>query len=242
MKRQNRALIFVFMFVFMVLFIVLQKNGEFGNKPSAGGPTVAENSEQLNQEALGEPIAKNEEAKHNQEIIKNLTANLGSIAQCLGLKNISKVSDANVNSENIASYFVGDWGQPGQIGDRSLTWSLHMPDGHERRIRLEISEQDEHGLQKELKFFVVNNEGTPISVDVPEDKRMNPSDQTIDQLLKEDEIFKKERLSFVKFSNGGLLKLLDRDNSLIEVSLQSQEKIIRCPNIKGSEPCDCGNL
>jgi hypothetical protein len=238
MKRQNRTLIIIFAFVLGLLGYVVQKVGVLPPPVTE----VANSKASLSQDALGEPIAATEEGRKQNEISKNFNSNVSTMFQCLGLKTPNLPKDIKINSDTIIKLLEQEWGLSTIQGDHALTWSLKMPDGVERRIRIEITENEEKVVQKEMKFYIVNKEGISIPVDVPEEKRINPSDQTIDQLIKEGEVTQKERLSFTKFQNGGLFESLERDENPSEVSIQLQEKIIRCPDIKTAEPCDCGIL
>jgi hypothetical protein len=120
-----------------------------------------------------------------------------------------------------------------------MEWHLRTPEGHERRLRLEITENDEGKVGRELHYFNLSSEGQSNPVELEPDKSGNPTDDVINQMLKEGEVFYKEKAAMAFFPNGERVEYVEKNGDLSEFEFFKENKQFRCHDVLVPESCQC---
>ncbi len=244
LNRQNRTIAILAVIVFSVLAYLFFKDSspkiEEGSEAEQTEEVIEENV--ATQENMGDQVTGTTLLPTNPvdtEEQKTFGLIIGDIADCLDLKISELDGSPEVKLDSLTEVFQSELGQASFQADRWQNWHMRMRDGKERRIRLEISENDEGKVTKELKYFSVDREGQPSTIEQDDEKSLNPSDETLDQLLKEGEVFFKERAAYVVFPNGERIEYLEKDGTLSEIEIIKGDRYYRCGNISERDSCQC---
>ncbi len=255
-RKQNRTLLILVVFILLILGYVLFREGKlnslFGmqsdtesnsdeNKASGqdqmGDQLKDQNGELGNQDQA--PVAANE--LENNEMQKSFKQILVGMAECLDIKSPQASGPIAVQVETLFQQFQGELGPVSHQADRWMNWSLRNREGKERRLRLEITENDEGKIGRELHYFAVDRDGQPEPLEIEAEKANNPSDETVSQMLKEGEVFYKERAAFALFPGGERLEYVEKNGELSEIEFIRGEKYYRCQDLKSQDSCQCSN-
>ena len=246
-RKQNRALFFIFAIIVLVLVLVLRREKKVQEYFE---PEQAEESAQISDPTLSEnaspasvpgvnpdtaPIAvsaSSDKQKAFVEVFEDMT-------ECLDIKSSSYSEKDPVQVEMILSQLQSDLGLPRFNSDLWMNWHLRTREGKEKRIRLEISSAGDEPTMRELRYFNVDREGIPQPVELEDSKSMNPSDEALNQLLKEGEVFYKERAGFYAFPNGERLEYVEKNGELSEIEMVRGESIFKCSDVRARENCRC---
>lgn len=243
-------LVITFLFILGLLAVVLKNSELIGNKNKEVNLEVDGNinNEALNQEEMAEPdlgatsssdilggpseLGTPEEQKVFQQILNDL-------ADCLDIKYSTGSDSAPLSIESLIAQVASDLGPATIKGDRFMNWHLQMSDGSEKRLRLEINE-DEEGVQyKELKYFSVDGEGLPTPLPLTKEQSENPTDDFIQQMLKSGEVLYKEKAGYLAFSGGEHVEYFERNGVLSELEFQKNDRYYRCQGLKSRDSCQC---
>ncbi len=244
MKTQNRTLLVVVGFALLILFGILYQQGVFERGTKPGGIEVTdENKNNLpepQQEMMGDPVKDpatlNQISLDDQKMFQLI---LTDLSNCFDLKTTSMVDSSPVTIESILSHTQEDLGPTTRQVDRWMNWHLHAQGGAERRIRMELNELDGGKVVRLLKYFAVDKEGLPIPVEIPAEKSDNPSDEVVNQMLKEGDVFYKEKAATAHFSAGEHIDYIEKNGTLAEFEFQKADRYFRCQNFKSRESCQC---
>lgn len=245
MTRQNRTLGFLVLFSIGLLALLLWGAGLFSGRldvsePSSPSATEPASADPSGPESMGDPVAAAEPpAALPTEAEKSFAQILGDLDECFGVKSPEPLAVAKVNVDTLLSQLQSDWGQPIRIEDRWMSWHLRNREGRERRLRLEVTENDEGRMTRELHYYAVDREGLPIPLELDPEKSLNPSDETLNQMLREGDVFFKERAGVVQFAGNERIDFVNIDGTLSEIEVVKGESIFRCVNLKAREACSC---
>lgn len=244
MKKQNRTLLIIFVFVLGLLAVVLKQGGLLSSSEKSAAIEVTDTSQSASgetaQEALGEAVqdrpegaaAKGEDEKMFSLIVTDLN-------NCFELKNINVPDSLPVTIESVLNSVQSELGPAANQADRWMNWHLKNREGAERRVRLEITEGDEGKVVRELKYFAVDKEGLPVPMSLPPEKKDNPSDETLNAMLKEGDVFYKEKAAYAVFSGGARIEFVEKNGQLSELEFQKGDRYFRCQNFKLRDACQC---
>lgn len=240
-KKQNRTLIIFVVVTLVILGYVLTKEGKL--KSLFGIGEVQEEGldrPDSGQESMGDLVGGSAEGEvqkvENQKAFAQI---LDDLSDCLDVKSPEASIEAPVELETLLQQFQGELGPVNHQADRWMNWHLRNSEGKERRLRLEITENDEGKIGKELHYFSVDLEGQPMPIEIDQEKANNPSDDVVNQMLKEGEVFFKERAAYVVFPGGERVEYVEKNGELAEVEFVKGEKFYRCNNLKARENCQC---
>ncbi|MFN7728298.1 MAG: hypothetical protein ACK5P7_04005 [Bdellovibrio sp.] len=246
MTRQNRTLGFLVLFSIGILTVLLWGAGVIpGRQESLARPdsptTVSDLAEPSGPESMGDlaPGAESAIPELKKEAELSFAQILSDMDECFGLKSPELPPSSSLSIETVLSHVQSDWGSPIRIEDRWMSWHLRNREGRERRLRLEVTENDEGRTTRELHYFAVDREGLPIPLELDPEKARNPSDETLNQMLREGDVFFKERAGVVQFSDNGRIDFVNIDGTLSEIEMVKGEAIFRCVNMKAREACSC---
>ncbi len=247
-KKQNRNLLILVVFTFIVLAFLFGLRNE--DEVSETKNTISSQEQMGDQmsDQMGEPGEIPAQAQRDSdspdesqkvERQKMFGQILLGLAECLEIKSPEATGQAAVQVETLLQQFQGELGPVSHQADRWMDWSLKTRDGKERRLRLEITENDEGKVGRELHYFAVDRDGQPEPIEIDSEKANNPSDEVINQMLKEGEVFYKERAAFALFPGGERLEYIEKDSVLSEIEFIKGEKYYRCHDLKARESCQC---
>lgn len=246
MKKQNSALLLLVVIVLVVLGYVLTKEGKLP-VPGVSNETGSEVSlaqvvEQNAQELFGDRVQEaSPEQVENRELQKSFALVLDDMAECLSVKTPAPASDAPVEIETVLVQLQSELGPVTQQSDRWMNWHLRNREGKERRLRMEISTNDNGEVVRSLNYYAVDRDGQPIPIDLPSGVEENPSDELISQMLKEGEVFFKDKAAYAIFPGGEKIEYIEKNGYLSEIELTKEERVFRCDDLKNRESCRCFN-
>ena len=246
MTRQNRTLGFLVLFSIGILAVLLWGAGVFpGGQDSHSGtdaPSATSGDvDAVGPESMGDlaPGAESAIPEVKKEAELSFAQILSDMDECFGLKSPELPPSSRLSIDTLLSQVQADWGLPIRIEDRWMSWHLRNREGRERRLRLEVTENDEGRTTRELHYYAVDREGLPIPLELDPEKARNPSDETLNQMLREGDVFFKERAGVVQFSDNGRIDFINVDGTLSEIEMVKNEAIFRCVNMKAREACSC---
>ncbi|GIL16642.1 MAG: hypothetical protein BroJett040_03930 [Oligoflexia bacterium] len=243
MKAQKKFL-FSLVGVLAALFLfVFLRDGSFSNKlfetPIQTKLIEAvESADQSVQEKLGEVVSKNQEQGMSAEEIKNFWGIISDMQDCVDVRGQPISEDTPIGFEPLMQSLQSELG-PGTQADLWMNWHLRWKDGSEKRLRLEIIESDEGKAIRELHLFAVDKEGLPIPIELPAEKSINVTDEVISQMLKEGDVYYKEKAGVLLFPTGDRLEYVEKNGILSELEFIRGDKIYKCTNLKSKESCQC---
>lgn len=242
-KKQNRILFFVFGFLILALSLLLSKQGHLNSDAMKNGlemkEGLEENLPEPEQETMGEAIKEGTLDLAKLDELKMFQLILGDLVACFALKASSAGEPPPVTVEVLISQLQADFGPSTKQVDHWMNWHFKNREGLEKRIHLELNEDDEGKVIRSLKYFAVDKEGLPIPIELAPEKSMNPTDEMVSAMLKEGDVFYKEKSGVVIFAGGEHLEYIEKNGVLAEVELQKADRYFRCQNLKTRESCQC---
>jgi len=238
-KRHNRTIWILAGIIFLLVLVFLFRDGQLENiisrnsKPSETGEAGA-GAEQFG-DKVGELM---QDTSQKAESKKKLALALEKMGACFQMQG-SPLEMPPLQIESLYQKFQTELGPVAHQADRWMDWHLRAPDGRERRLRLEITETDEGKVGRELHYFSVSRDGQPSPLEMEPGKADNPSDEVINQMLKEGEVFYKERAAVSFFSNGEHVEYIEKNGDLSEIVFFKESRHFRCPDILVPETCQC---
>jgi hypothetical protein len=238
-RKQNRTIWVLAAVVFLVLVTYLIRDGKFADLSEEPVANIGANdSSTSNEEQYGDKV-NSTGVPLQGESQRKYRETLERLSQCLQLKAADEPEVASVQIETLFQKLQLDWGAVQQQEDRWMTWHLKTLDGKERRLRLEITENDEGKVGRELHYFSVDREGQPTPIEIEPEKTANPTDEVISQMLKEGEVFYKDRAAVAFFANNERVEYVEKDGELAEIDVFQNDHEFRCENVKAPELCQC---
>ena len=204
---------------------------------------ISNKIESIQSEAFTNPSSPSATTDDQNPLIqeqKHFSATLTQMHECLKMK--GRVPILSVPGiDNVIRSLPEALGEA-TIQDRWLNWHMHHQSGGERRIRLVI---DPDGLGEpggELRYFAVDKEGLPVPLKLEGIQTHNPTYEVINTLLKEGEVFYKEKAATAVFQNGKRIQYIEKNDSLSEFEISLGDGIFKCTEIlKPNENCQCIN-
>ena len=246
MTRQNGILGLIVFFTILVLGGLMWSTGLW--RPDGEGP--------LPEIEIGKPVTSQNQIQETEDPVhgaggdqaapadpsggqKIFAAILKDLDECLALRSATLREQLPVQIKTLIDHFATDFGPPTLHQDRWMSWHLKSRDGREHELRLEV-EQSAKGLRRQLKSFTLDREGNPIPVDLDLAQSENPTDEMIDELLKEGDVFSKERAAVVQFAGGRVLNYIESDDEILsEIDVHQKDVDFKCSNLKIRETCSC---
>lgn len=241
-KNQNKSLIYVSLFVALLLAFVFKYTGAFDQKQKPNeietSDAAAENSTPPSQEAMAEPQVPVVTKASDLEDQKTFSYIMSDLSNCFDLK--SSVGESTpLTIESVISSVQSELGPAVGQADRSMNWHLRNREGIERRLHMEITESDDGKIFREMKYFAVDNEGLPVPMELAPEKSNNPSDEVVNQMLKEGDVFFKEKAAYALFSSGARIEFTEKNGQLSDFEFQKGERFFRCQNLNARDACQC---
>jgi hypothetical protein len=226
----NRTIWSLAVIIFILVIVFLFRDGQF-DRFFVETPVVPMDSMSAPDEAqFGDKVGGG-----NQ----NYALSMDRLAACFQMRDSALAENPPLKIESLHSKFQSELGPVAHQSDRWMEWHLRTPEGRERRLRLEINESDDGKVVRELHYFTEAKDGVLNPLELDPSKAINPTDDVINQLLKEGEVFYKERAAVSFFPNGERVEYLEKNGDLSEVEFFKENKQFRCPDILVPETCQC---
>ncbi len=244
MIKQNRAIIFLFLFSAMIVGFILFRSGELFEISDSVKIETEKIGSSFSQESMGDPVNVPEKnlITATTEDKKNFTEIIRMMEDCFQLKT-SLSENIYSGSEVFLSILQKEWGTF-ETRDDWIDWHFHNREGLERRLRLEVTDSEGvtnsgvHG--RDLHLFAVDKEGSPVPLEIENMTTHNPSDEVINGILKEGEIFFKEKASSAIFAQGERLQFIEKNGVVDSIEIHQKEKFFHCSTFKNiKENCVC---
>jgi hypothetical protein len=243
-RKQNRALLIFVAVILIVLGYTLMRENKLSSKAKA--PSTAESTQALpsapasSAATAATPTSGNEDADSKiSERQKAFAQVIGDLADCFGYKIAEPNSSAPVSLDTIIMDFQTALGPVTHQEDRWMDWHLRGVDGSEKRLRLEISENDDGSIRKELHTEVIGRNGESVVVEMDPAQAVNPSDQTLNELLRGGDVFSKEQAGSVFFPGGEHLDYIRKNDELSQIEFIKGDKFFQCDDLSHREQCEC---
>lgn len=247
-RKQNRTLFMIITLIVVTLFFVLRREKkvqEFFEEPQepteqtdllAPPSATPESSPDSSSDS---PLFVSNSRVVSSELQKAFVEVFDDMAECLNIKTASYSEKDPVEIDMVLSQLQTDLGSPKFNSDLWMNWHLRTREGKEKRIRLEINSAGDQPQTRELRYFTVDRDGNPQPVELEDGRAINPSDETLNQMLREGEVFYKERAGFYVFTNGERLEYLEKNGELSEIEMVRGESIFKCSDVRARENCRC---
>jgi hypothetical protein len=228
-RKQNQTIWVLSGIVFLMLVIYLFRDGRFHDffLPKAA-VQVSENSG-LPMENFGDQVGLEG---------VGFSETLSRLSKCLSLSEVQLPAKA-ASIESVLQVLEKDFGRPTHQADRWMRWSLRTPEGKERDLRLEITESDSGHIVRELSYFEVQEDGTRTLLSLSPEQLQNPDDEVINQLLRDGDVFSKERAAVAFFQSTERIEYIERGEELTEVNIFGKRSQFRCQDVRAPSNCQC---
>jgi hypothetical protein len=243
-RKQNRALLIFVAIVLVVLGFVLFREGKLGLPEEKANQTpeimpTAPTLLQPSDDGATPAAASEEKRDQPSEKQQAFTQIIHDLGDCLGSK-MSVSGDLNsISLETLLAQLEPSLGTVAHQTDKWVDWHLRTQEGDEKRLRLEISENDDGSIRKELHYYAVGRDDKMVAVELDPADATNPSDETLNEMLRQGEVFLKERSGSVVFMNGERLDYVQKNGELSEIEIVRDEKIFQCQSLSRREECQC---
>jgi hypothetical protein len=112
---------------------------------------------------------------------------------------------------------------------------VRLKDGSIRRLHLIPSDTSSSQSAKELRYYSLDNEGLPVLIPLPEERRLNPTPEFLASLLSEGTVVFHQLKENRFLKDGSHLSLNTINTHVFEFQLFSKEKTFSCRELE----CQC---
>ena len=240
-RKHNRTIWVLAAIIFALVIVFLFRDGQFDrffveNPKIVMDPSQPAPDENQFGDRVGEP---SQDPALQMDAKKKYAMSLDRLAACFQMQGSALAENPPLQIESLHLKFQAELWPVAHQSDRWMEWHLRSPDGRERRLRLEITESDEGKVGRELHYFSESRDGQLNPLELDPEKAMNPTDDVINELLKQGEVFYKERAAVSFFPNGERVEYMEKNGTLSEVEFFKENKQFRCPDILVPETCQC---
>lgn len=175
---------------------------------------------------------------YNELLSNNFSKYLEQMGRCLDIKNIVYLELPTLQSLNTS--LKPEMGELDEVSTEWFNTHVNLPSGEQRRIRIEVEGRGEESSHRILKYYGLDKEGLPISIDVPSDQKYNPSANYINQLEQEGAVVMREKAARAVFSGGGDIYYVERNGLLKDVEVTFKDRSFKCSGMESlSATCAC---
>jgi hypothetical protein len=240
--KHNRTIWILAAVIFLLVLVFLLRDGRLQELITQKEQLTAVDTSGtvVNEEQFGDKVSEMmQESAQKFEGKKKLAQSLDKLGACFQMAGATQIEAPSLQIESLYQKFQDDLGSVAHQSDRWMEWHLRTPEGHERRLRLEITESDGGKVGRELHYFNMSRDGQSNPVELEPEKSGNPSDDVINQMLKEGEVFYKERAAMAFFPNGERVEYVEKNGDLSELEFFKENKQFRCHDVLVPETCQC---
>jgi hypothetical protein len=176
-----------------------------------------------------------EQKTQQSENYKSAAQNLKS---CFGISGNIEIREPGLEAwKNLISSTLGE------VTSQAEEWrNTHvvLPNGEQRRIHLEVENNDQGLPVLKLKYAGVDKEDLPVPIELPREQSENPSPTFLASLENEGKITLFEISEKWKLSENGEVSVIERNGIVNEIEITKNGKSFRCNQLESSQGhCDC---
>jgi hypothetical protein len=239
-RGHNRTIWVLAVIIFVLVIVFLFRDGQFDKYFVDPAVVEADSGAAPDEGQFGDKVGEGGSAQTpKSDAGKRYALSMDRLAACFQMQGSALPENPPLQIESLHLKFQSELGPVAHQSDRWMEWHLRTTDGRERRLRLEINESDDGKIVRELHYFSEAKDGASNPLELDPSKAINPTDDVINQLLKEGEVFYKERAAVSFFPNGERVEYLEKNGDLSEVEFFKENKQFRCPDILVPETCQC---
>lgn len=132
----------------------------------------------------------------------------------------------------------------GEATEENIDWQniiVKLPNGKERRIRIEYYKKNAMETYSILKVFGVDSEGDPDIMTIPEKDKTNPDEEIIQSYIQGGDIISNQVSKRYSFSDGRYINTTIIDGKVADIEAFQGEKYLRCETFfpRRHANCEC---
>lgn len=186
------------------------------------------------QEAATQEFVENEPQVSASGELSIPAAVITELKKCLGTK-------AGLDSVSNSQDLFNQLGEPIKSRERWVDWSFKAEDGKERRVHWENVEDDSGKIRPTLMVFDLDERGDPIPYPMDTRDQEEPTQEYVDNLLRQGQGVQKETSNLREYSGGVHLEYLEKNGQLKEVEFERDNVFFRCDQVNQANTCHCFN-
>jgi hypothetical protein len=160
------------------------------------------------------------------------------LGQCLQIKN-----SAPEEAVSFADLQAAVRNELGDVMASDTDWKnvhVKLPNGEQRRLRLEVEGAGEELSVKTLKYYGVDKENLPVELPLTKEQTTNPSDSFIASLEQEGSVTLREEARRGVFTTGAELYYVERNGRLSEIEMSFRGHSFKCTDLtQTNSKCRC---
>lgn len=248
-RRHNRTIWILALVTFFLLLLIFLREGKLRNStPSNGSESSGGEATSLDESTFGDRVSEiqSDSRSASAQNEEKFAETLNRLFQCFQSNDRKNENPANkttvaipVQAEALFQQIQLISGPVTQQSDHWMNWTMKTKEGQNRRLQIQITEDDTGKVGRELHFFNVSPDGRLSPLQVPAEAASNPTDEVIKTMLKEGDVIFKERAAVAFFENGDRVEYVEKDNELSEIEVFHGEKQFRCHSVRLPESCQC---
>ena len=170
----------------------------------------------------------------------NFVEALKGIGTCLDIRNSIDSDEQEAKVEFLISSLRSEWGEPTVRTEDWSNTNLTLPNGEERRIRLEIDFDSTDRIVKRLKYYSVDKDKMPVPLDIPPEQIFDPSEEFLASLEKEGQVTLKQKSLRYYFQDGEEIILVERNGVISDLEVNKDGRYYKCKSIDSTQSsCQC---
>ncbi|MEZ0391933.1 MAG: hypothetical protein ACAH59_06945 [Pseudobdellovibrionaceae bacterium] len=232
-RKQNRTIWVLAAVILLMLVVFLIRDGQIAQMLQTNSQSQSTDPTS-SVEQFGDRVGGNQTQDR-----QNFFQSLDLLAACFQVSGSALPENAAIGIDSLLQKFQADFGSVSQQSDRWVYWGLRTREGNERRLRLELTETDSGKIVKELHYFSVDQNGQQVAIELDPQKTKDPNDEVISQLLKDGEVFTKERAAVAFFQDLDRVEYIEKDGELLEIKFFNDNHQFQCANVKNPKSCQC---
>lgn len=207
----------------------------------AANNSTTENSGSETQNDSQNSLAGAGENKVDESVIQaQFLEALKGLGTCLDIKNSVDPQQGEAKLDNLINSVRNEIGDP---VIRSEDWSnthIILPNGEQRRIRIEMEYDANDRIIKRLKYYSLDKENLPVPIQLNDESTLDPQDTFIASLEKEGQVFLREKGERIYFQNGEELIFTQKNERLSDVEANRNGRTFKCIGLEtGKSSCSC---
>ena len=168
-----------------------------------------------------------------------LGPHLRKIGDCLHISN-SLNDDASMTATSLLDSVRTELGEV--VANQTDWKNVHitLPNGEQRRLRIEIEATSEEGTAPRLRYYGVDKEGLPVPIPLTKEQSLNPSEEYIASLENQGQVTLREEARRGLFSKGAEIYYTERNGYLSELEISVDGKSVKCQDLQSTHGnCGC---
>ncbi len=164
---------------------------------------------------------------------------LKTLGTCLDIKNAIDTEQKEPRLENLVASVRNEIGDP---VIRSEDWSntlVTLPNGEQRRIRIEMEYDADDRIVKRLKYYKAEKDNL-IPIPLDNSNSTDPQDSFIASLEGEGKVAIREKGSRMYFQNGEEIVFVEKNDQIADIEMNRNGRTFKCVGLdSGRSTCSC---